>query len=58
MDKIRCEHWLEMKEITLLFAKIHNKGVLVSKKKTHFMIKYTDHLMHFGQSSGGQPERT
>ena len=57
MDKIGCELWLQMKEIAHLFTKFHTKWVLVSKKKTHFVIQYSDHLMHFSHSSGGQTEK-
>ena len=57
MDKIGCELWLQMKEIAHLFNKFYTKWVLVSKKKTHFVIKYTDHLMYFSHSSGGQTEK-
>ena len=46
-----------MKEITHLFAKIHTNRFLVNMKKAHFMIKFTDYLTHFSQSSGGQQEK-
>ena len=57
MDKIGCELSLQMKEIGHLFTKFNTKWVLVSKKKTHFVIKYNDHLMHFNHSSRGQTEK-
>ena len=57
MDKIGCELSLQMKEIGHLFTKFNTKWVLVSKKKTHFVIKYKDLLIHFNHSSRGQTEK-
>ena len=57
MDKIGCELLLQMKEIGHLFTKFNTKWVLVSKKKTHFVIQYSDHLMNFSHSSRGQTEK-
>ena len=57
MDKIGCELSLQMQEIGHLFTKFNTKWVLVSKKKTHFVIQYSDHLMHFSHSNGGQTEK-